>query len=381
MRKEKRIAVLGVSYPFRGGISHYSTLFVRELRKKYSVKFITLKRQYPRILFPGKTQYDYSAENFLEENDSIIDSINPFTWVKAALLLKKENIDLLIVQWWNPFFGFSFGTIANLLTIISKIKICFLCHNVLPHESTFLDQALIKYSFLNTQHFIVHSEEDRRNILSFKPNAIVFKNLHPTYTIFSNYSFYNKEESKKKLNIAVNKKIILFFGFIRPYKGLKYLLYAMKKVVKSVDCTLLIVGEFYESKKFYLSLIEKLELTDNIIIIDKYVNNEDVPLFFCSSDVVVLPYINATQSGIIQIAFGLNRPVITTNVGGLSEAVNDGKTGFVVDPESPDALHEAIIKYFNGNYEKKFCEEIKKNSRDFDWDIALSNIELLLERK
>ena len=377
MNQPKKIAVLGLSYPFRGGIAHYSTLLVRELRKQYSVTFITLKRQYPSFLFPGTTQYDHSTSRIVEENDSIIDSINPFTWISTAFLLKREAFDLIIVQWWNPFFGLAFGTIINILAFMAKTKICFLCHNVLPHESTIVDRILSKYAYKNVQYFIVHSEEDQKNLLSLKPKAVVKKNLHPTYAIFSDFDIYEKHQARQKLNIS-HKNVLLFFGLVRKYKGLKDLIYAMEKVVQHLDCVLLIVGEFYEPKSEYESLINELSLNDDVIIVDKYINNEEVSLYFCSADVVVLPYIEATQSGIVQIAFGLNTPVITTNVGGLPEAVNHGKTGFIVEKESPEKLAEAIVKFYQGNYGDRFREEIQKMTRDFSWDVELRNIESFL---
>ena len=378
MRNPTKIAVVGLSYPFRGGISHYSTLLVRELRKTYQVKFVTLKRQYPAWLFPGKTQYDHSAEKLIEENAPLIDSINPITWIKTAFLLNREKVDLVIIQWWNPFFGFAFGTITSLLSLISKTPTCFVCHNVAPHESTLFDRILSKYAFFSARYFIVHSEEDRTNLLAMKPNAIVKKNGHPTYAVFGEFTNYDKNQARRKLNIAQHNHVLLFFGFIRPYKGLSYLIQAMKTVIKHVDCLLLIVGEFYEPKRKYISLIVDLHLDKHIIVIDKYVSNEDVSLYFCSSDVVVLPYVQATQSGIIQIAFGLNRPIITTNVGGLPEVVEDGKTGFVVAAKSPEHLAAAIIKYYQGNYEPQFCTEIMKISSSFGWNTELQNIEFFL---
>jgi len=375
---QRKIVVLGPSYPFRGGIAHYSTLLVRALRKKHAVKFITLSRQYPELLFPGKTQYDYSDHGLAEENHALIDSVNPVSWVRTALVLRKEKVDLIVVQWWNPFFGLAFGTIANLLNLISKTRICFICHNVMPHESTRLDQVLSKYAFLKTRHFIVHSEEDRRHLLSLKPRAVVRKNVHPTYAIFGDFAAHEKIQARTELGIAPDKKTLLFFGLIRPYKGLKYLILAMADIAKSIDCVLLVVGEFYEPKEEYLSLIKQLRLEEHIVIRDEYVKNEAVSLYFSSADVVVLPYVTATQSGIVQIAFGLNKPVITTNVGGLPEAVEDGKTGFVVDPESPEKLAEAILKFYEGNYESKFSERIKETSHAFSWDAAVSSIESFL---
>lgn len=362
-----KIAVLGLSYPFRGGISHYSTLLVRELRRQYDVSFITLSRQYPSFLFPGRTQYDDSSHKLMEANEAIIDSINPLTWVKTAFMLKKRNIEVVVVQWWNPFFGLAFGTIANLLTLVSNAKVCFICHNVIPHEASLLDKLLLRYAFLRTRHFIVHSEEDKNNLRMIKPHAHVKKSFHPRYSVFG--EFYEKEKAREKLALPHVGKVILFFGLVREYKGLKYLIHAMKRVLESIDCTLWIVGEFYKPKEEYTSLINELCLDERVVVVDKYVRNEDVSIYFCGCDVVVLPYVTATQSGIVQIAFTLNKPVITTNVGGLPEAVVDGKTGFIVPPESAEELADAIRKYYSGDYEDRFSEEIKKETRRYGWEV------------
>jgi len=376
--QNQKLAVIGLSYPFRGGISHYSTLLVRELRKKYDVIFLTLKRQYPAVLFPGKTQYDYSNNTLVEENDPIIDSINPFTWVKASLLLQKEHVDLVVIQWWNPFFGLAFGTIVNLLSLISKAKVCFLCHNVMPHEASLFDRILSRYAFLRTTYFVVHSEKDRSDLLCLKPRAMVRKTFHPTYSVFGEFVMYEKEEARRKLNLAGKERVLLFFGLIRQYKGLQYLIHAMKDVLTSVECTLLIVGEFYEPKEEYMNLIKELGLDGHIIIIDEYVNNEDVPIYFCSADVAVLPYVEATQSGIVQIAYALRTPVITTDVGGLPEVVADGETGFIVPARSAESLAKAIVEYYRGGYEEGFCNEIKKRLDSFSWENEVREIEAVM---
>lgn len=373
--ERRKIIVFGLCYPFRGGIAHHSTLLVRELRKKHAVKFITLSRQYPELLFPGRTQYDYSALGLTEENNALIDSINPLSWLRVVLALRREKVDLIVVQWWNPFFGLAFGTIVNLLSLASKSKVCFLCHNVLPHESTFVDKILSKYAFFRSKYFIVHSDEDKRHLLTMKPDAVVKKNVHPTLSIFGDFAVYDKNQARRELGIAPDKKVILFFGLIRPYKGLKYLIEAMAVVVKSIDCVLWVVGEFYDSKDDYLTLIQELGLEGHIVIHDEYVKNEAVSLYFSSADVVVLPYVAATQSGIVQIAFGLNKPVITTNVGGLPEAVEDGRTGFVVEPESPQKLAQAILKFYEEDCEARFAECIKAKAAAFSWDEEVGSIE------
>jgi glycosyltransferase involved in cell wall biosynthesis len=248
----------------------------------------------------------------------------------------------------------------------------------MPHESTLLDRVLSRYAFLGTRYFIVHSDEDKANLLCLKPRAVVRKNVHPTLSIFGEFASYEKSQARVELGIRPDQKTLLFFGLIRPYKGLKCLIQAMAMVVKSIDCVLLVVGEFYEPKEEYLALIRELGLEAHIIVRDEYVKNEAVPLYFSGADVVVLPYITATQSGIVQIAFGLNKPVITTNVGGLPEAVADGQTGFVVDRESPDKLAGAILKYYEGNYEAKFSEQIKQNANVFSWEAEVSSIESFL---
>ena len=372
------IAVIGLSYPFRGGISHYSTLLVRVLREKYRVPFITFKRQYPKILFPGTTQYDYSEKKLLEENDSIIDSINPFSWVKTALRLKSENVGLVVMQWWHPFFGLSLGTIANICSLVTDVKICFLCHNVTPHESTFVDKLLSKYAFRKVSYFIVHSEKDKNELLDLKPSANVTRTCHPTYSVFGDFHAYEKYDARRRLDIVEHRNVLLFFGLVRAYKGLKVLIHALQRVVEQMDCILLIVGEFYESKAEYTSLIAELNLTDYVVIIDRYVKNEEIPLYFTCADVVVLPYLEATQSGIVQIAFGLTKPVITTDVGGLPEAVEDGRTGFIVERASSEKLSDTIKKYFRGKYEEKFSKEIERRARTFSWEHELEVIESFL---
>lgn len=380
-RQTPKIAVLGLTYPFRGGIAHHSTLLVRSLRRKYPVRFITLLRQYPALLFPGKTQFDESVQRVKEENHPLIDSINPLTWLRAALTLKKERVDLLVVQWWHPFFGLAFGTIANVLNLVSNTRVCFLCHNVIPHESTLLDRALSRYAFLTSKYFIVHSDEDKSNLLSLKPRAVVRKNVHPTLSIFGEFAACGKSQARLKLGLQPEKRILLFFGLIRPYKGLRYLIEAMATVVRSIDCVLVIAGEFYDSKEEYLRLIKDLGLEARVVVRDEYVKNEVVSLYFSSADVVVLPYVTATQSGIVQIAFGLSKPVITTNVGGLPEAVEDGRTGFVVEPQSPDKLADAILKFYSGNYEETFAEQIRQNANFFSWDREVSTIESFLREQ
>jgi glycosyltransferase involved in cell wall biosynthesis len=376
----KSIAVLGLSHPFRGGIAHYSTLLVRELRRHHPVRFLTLSRQYPAFLFPGKSQYDDSAATITEENEPIIDSINPLTWLRTAFTLWRGGYDLVVVQWWNPFFGLAFGTITNLLALVSRARICFLCHNVLPHEGSLLDRWLTGYAFWRATHFVVHSEQDKANLLAFAPRAPVTKTRHPTYSVFGAQDLGDKAAARGQLGLRPDRPTLLFFGLIRPYKGLEYLLRAMPLVAREVDCLLLVVGEFYEPKERYTRLIEDLHLGERVKLVDRYVKNEEVSLYFRCADVVVLPYVDATQSGVVQIAFALEVPVITTDVGGLPESVEDGCTGYVVASRSAEQLAEAIVRFYRDAREPLFRKEIAKRKGEFDWRQETEAITGLLTR-
>jgi glycosyltransferase involved in cell wall biosynthesis len=376
----KQIAVLGLSHPFRGGIAHYSTLLVRELRRHHPVRFLTLRRQYPAFLFPGQSQYDNSAATITEENEPIIDSINPLTWLRTAFTLWRGGYDLVVVQWWNPFFGVAFGTITNLLGLVSRARICFLCHNVLPHEGSLFDRWLTGYAFWRATHFVVHSEQDKANLQSLVPRAPVTKTKHPTYAVFGAQDLCDKAAARRRLGLRADRPTLLFFGLIRPYKGLEYLLRAMPLVAREVDCLLLVVGEFYEPKERYTRLIEDLHLGERIKLVDRYVKNEEVSLYFRSADVVVLPYVDATQSGVVQIAFGLEVPVITTDVGGLPEIVEDGSTGFVVASRSSEQLAEAIGRFYREAREASFRKEITRRRGEFDWHQEIEALTGLLTR-
>lgn len=376
----KHLVVVGLSHPFRGGIAHYSTLLVRTLRRRYRTRFITLCRQYPGFLFPGKTQYDRSAAPIVEGNEAIIDSMNPLTWWRTARLLCREDADLIVFNWWQPFFGLAFGAILQLMSRSSRRKACFLCHNVLPHERHTLERLLCQFAFRHVRYFIVHSEADKEKLLSLKPAAIVQRNCHPTYSTFSEGQVYDKASARRRLGLPADRPVVLFFGLVRPYKGLAYLIEALPEVRRHVDCLLLVVGEFYDDKDQYTQLIEQRGLGQHIRVIDQYVHNEDVALYFGAADVVVLPYIEATQSGIVQIAYGCGTPVITTRVGGLPEAVEDGRTGFLVDARSAEQLAAAIVNYYQGGHEEPFRENIRQQSGRFDWDEEVSSIERFMAR-
>jgi glycosyltransferase involved in cell wall biosynthesis len=371
----KTLAVVGVSFPFRGGIAHYSTLLVRYMRRRHRVEFVTFKRQYPDFLFPGRTQYDDSSNPIVEANDALIDSINPFTWWRAARQLQRAAPELIVFNWWHPFFGMAYGTIVRLLPRALRSRVCFLCHNVVAHEPHLLERILCRYAFRHVRYFIVHSEEDRLRLLRIKPNVRVMRNCHPISSAFTDGERPDKATARSRLGLPVERKLVLFFGLIRPYKGLAYLIEAMPEVLRQVDCTLLIAGEFYDDKSKYTGLVEQHGIAPQVRIEDKYIKNEEVALYFCAADVVVLPYVEASQSGIVPMAYGFNTPVISTRVGGLPEAVLEGQTGFLVDARSATQLAAAIVRYYQGGWEEKFRTEIARQSANFDWDEEVQHVE------
>ena len=370
-----KIAVVGLTYPYRGGISHYSSLFVRNLRLKYDVQFLTLCRQYPQFLFPGVSQFDSSDKNLMEANESVIDSINPVSWLRTARILNDADPALIVIQWWHPFFSFSFGSIVRLLRKDLRERVCFLCHNVLPHEGSPLQSILTKYAFRPAKYFIVHSSQDHQQLKELHPTALIRQGVHPTYAEFATMAPSTREEARRKLNIRDNENVLLFFGLIRRYKGLSVLIDAMDKLSGRLDCRLVVAGEFYDDKEKYLEQIRRLGLEDRIRVVDEYIANEEVADYFLAANVVVLPYITATQSGIVQIAFGLGAPVITTNVGGLPEAVADGETGYIVPPQDSEALSNAILRFFDEDCEDQFRSAIHAEAEKFSWDQEISFVD------
>lgn len=357
-----RICVVGPTYPHRGGIAHYTSLLSRALRDEYQVKVVSFKRLYPGFLFPGKTQFDTSGAPIDSEAEPIIDSMNPLTWSLAARAVRSFNPDLVLFQWWHPFFAPALGFIAKRLR--RSAKTVFLCHNVVPHESGGYTRKLTRFAFQHGDAFIVHSEEDKANLLAMFPEAQVARTFHPTYDVF-NTGGWDRDACRAELGVSGN--VILFFGLVRKYKGLTHLIQAMPRVLEQIDASLLIVGEFYDDKTSYVNQIEELKLTDKVRVIDSYVPNEEVGKYFVAADVVALPYVSATQSGIVQIAYGFGKPVIATSVGGLPEVIEDGKTGFLVPPEDPDALADCIVSFFRTADRDELARNISKRTDDFSW--------------
>ena len=373
----KKIVLIGPVYPYKGGIAHYTSLMYQALAKKYDVEMISYKMQYPKFLF-RKEQKDYRNDMFrVQEARFLIHTANPVNIINTAQKIKKMHPDLVIMQWWHPYFAPCYWILEAALG--KKIKKMFVCHNVFPHERFPMDRFLTKLVLKKGDYFLVHSKSDGTDLLTIKQDAKYRQNPHPTYNAFQIRNI-TKVQARDELSINSDQKLLLFFGFVRAYKGLRYLIQAMPAIRKQLgNVTLMVVGAFGSDKQDYMDLIERHKVQDCIKVIDGYTPDNEVEKYFAACDLVVLPYESATQSGIVQIAYGFEKPVVVTNVGGLPDVVADEKTGYVVEPRNPQQLAEAIIRYYKCGMETVFAENVKKEADRFSWDRLTEKVEELLQ--
>ena len=378
-KKVLRIAVVGPVYPYKGGIAHYTSLLAKELAKTHQVKVFSFSLQYPRLIYPGEQQKDYENDSFkVEGTEYTINSINPLTWATTAWSISRFAPDLIIFPWWNPFFGPAFYTIALISKLLHKTKVLFLIHNFFPHERLPLDRVITVKTLSRGDYHIVQSGENEAKLQRFLSHPVYRKTFHPTYGHFNQEEITSKE-ARERLSLPPEAKILLFFGFVREYKGLTYLIKALRLIHEHVaEIKLLIVGDFYDDKQKYVRQIEEAKVSDIIEIHDGYIPDQRVGLYFGASDLVVLPYVSATQSGIVQIAYGFKKPVVATSVGGLPEVVDNGRTGFVVPPQDVEALAEAVVQFFVLNKSAEFTAAIEQEQEKYSWGRMTEAIESLL---
>ena len=368
------ILILGTAYPLRGGIAHYNALLYTHLRKKHAVGIISFKRQYPKILFPGKTQQEQGDPGLPVQSEALIDSINPLNWIRVGLLLRKRNADAVIFKYWLPFFGPCFGTICAIVKWKRRTKVVAVCDNVIPHEHRPGDYAFTKYAFKFVDAYIVQSDSVERDLLSMVDSPRYRKIPHPVYEIFG--PGIAKSTARETLKIR-DEKVILFFGYVRAYKGLHVMIDAMKEVKKSIRVKLLVVGEFYDDEEKYRWHISDAQVRDVIDVVSDYVPNEKVGEYFSAADAVMLPYLSATQSGIAQIAYNFDKPVIATSVGGLAEVVVDGVSGIIVPPNDPIRLAEAIKRFYAEKMEAELSAGAAREKKKYSWANMVTAIEQL----
>lgn len=363
MPDKPRIALLGPCYPYRGG----NALFMGHLYEKLSVHFQTVlinyKLLYPSLLFPGSSQFDRSQEVITPvPSQRMMSSINPISWYQTAAYLNKEKFDLVAFDWYNPFFGPTLGTIARLLSDHYRGKKLFITENVISHEARLPDKLLTSYALHQADSFLTLSDKVVEQLQPWLGQKPVYRSELPVYDCYDLSSSESSSALIAETGLQPDQdEILLFFGYIRAYKGLDLLIEAMPAILQQrPKAKLLVVGESYEDIKQYEGQVEKLGLKGKVVIVHRFVPNEEVGPYFRASKLVVLPYRSATQSGILNIAYGFGKPVVVTPVGGLGEFVSPGETGLIADAATPEAITRAVLHFFDISSKTDFTGAIRR---------------------
>jgi D-inositol-3-phosphate glycosyltransferase len=377
---KRKIIIIGSAYPLRGGLSAFNEQLARAYMQNGADVFIyTFSLQYPGILFPGKSQYSSEPPPEDIHIKVRINSINPFNWFRTGREIKRLKPDLVIIKFWIPFMAPCLGTIARIITKNKFSKVVSIIDNIIPHEKRIGDRLLGNYWVKSVNGFITMSKTVLDDLETFDKEKPKLFCAHPLYDNFG--ELIEKSVARKHLNLEEKTNYILFFGFIRDYKGLDLLLEAMNEPeIKELQVKLIVAGEFYTASKPYFDIIEKYNLLDRLVLMTDFIPDSEVAKYFCACDVVVQPYKNATQSGVTQIAYHFNKPMITTNVGGLSEIVPDGRVGYVVNPESKE-IANAIVKFYIHNKEAEFIANVILEKEKYTWERMLETIDRLLLEK
>ena len=370
-----KIAIIGPAHPLRGGLASYNERLAKQfIDEGNEVTIYTFSLQYPSFIFPGTTQYSTESKPSNLTINVCINSINPFNWIKVGNNLKNEKPDLVIVRYWLPFMGPCLGFILRQIKKNKQTKIVCIADNIIPHEKRFGDKAFTKYFVQPVDAFITMSDKVMTDLKLFVPTKPTQLVPHPLYDNFGEK--VSKEEARLKLGIKNEELILLFFGFIRKYKGLDLLLNAMKIIKNSKfniqNSKLLIAGEFYEDRKAYDEQIEKLDLQESLILHTDFIPDSEVKYYLCAADVVVQPYKNATQSGVTPLAYHFEKPMIVTNVGGLPSLVPNNKVGLIAEPNA-ESIAEKIIDYFTKG-EAYFLPHLIEEKKKFTWSKMTASI-------
>lgn len=362
-----KIVIVGTAYPYRGGLATFNERLARQFSAEgHDVHIETFTLQYPSLLFPGKTQY--STEKAPADLNIVrsLNSCNPLSWIKLGRKLRKEAPDLVICCYWMAFMAPAFGTVCRIAKRNRHTRCIALVHNMFPHEKGVLDKLFAPY-FVHTQDaFLALSKSVVADIEPLAPSVPKTFSPHPIYDHFG--APMTKQDACQALHLDPWKQYMLFFGLVRAYKGLDLLIDALGKVKDQLpDLHLLIAGEFYEDEAAYRKQIEANGLTNRVIIRNEFIADAELPKYFGAADLITQPYKSATQSGVTQVAFHFEKPMLVTNVGGLGEIVHHGKMGYAVEPNA-DAIADAILDYFNNHRQEAFTEYLRKEKNKYNWD-------------
>lgn len=373
-----KIVIIGTTHPFRGGLASFNERLALELvREGHEVEVYTFTLQYPSFLFPGKTQYSEEPAPKEIKISRKINSVNPLNWIKVGQELRKNSPDLILIKYWLPFMAPCFGTILRRVKKNRKTKVISILDNIIPHEKRMGDEALTRYFVQPIDGFIGMSQQVMNDLTHFDAYKPSLQNPHP---IFDNFGKQvSKSDAATFLKLDETEKYLLFFGFIRDYKGLDWLLEAFEQSNCRDKVKLLIAGEFYANEEKYLRLIAKLHLEDRVILRNHFINDSEVKYYFSLANLLVQPYKDATQSGVTQIAYQFDCPMIVTNVGGLADMVPNEKIGFVVEPDIA-SIQKAIDRYFNEDLEGVFRNNFEVEKQKYSWSMLTQSIFTLLNK-
>jgi glycosyltransferase involved in cell wall biosynthesis len=361
-----KIIIVGTAFPYRGGLAAYNERLAREYVKQgHEVEIITFTLQYPALLFPGKSQYSPELAPKDLKINRMVHSMNPLNWIKVGKAIKKKSPDMLIFCYWMAFIAPCFGTIARFAKN-PKTKMVGLIHNMIPHEPSILDKLFPKYFVKSMDGFVAMAESVVNDIKQFdtqnKPKVV---SPHPIYDHYG--EALTKKEASMKLGLYDQNQYVLFFGFIRHYKGLDLLLEAFAdERLRKFPVKLIVAGEFYENPQPYLEQIIRLKLDNFVELRTGFIPDNEVRNYFSLADLVAQPYRTATQSGVSQIAYHFEKPMLVTNVGGLAEIIPNGKVGYVIDVE-PKQIADSLVDFFENSRSAKMIENIKIEKKKFAW--------------
>lgn len=368
-----KVIILGSAHPLRGGLASYNERLAREyMRQGHSAQIYTFSLQYPEFLFPGTSQMsDEPAPDDLYIHVKV-NSVNPLNWLKVGREIAALKPDLLLVKFWLPFMGPCLGTIARLVKRNGKTKVISIVDNIIPHEKRVGDTMLANYFVNSVDGFVAMSDSVLADLKKFDSKKPKVFSPHPLFDNFG--EAVNKVEAYEKLGLEIHNEYMLFFGFIRDYKGLDLVLQAMAdERIRELNVKLIVAGEFYTDPKPYWDLITQLNIADKLVLKTDFISDSEVKYYFCAADMVVQPYKHATQSGVTQICYHFDRPMLVTNVGGLPEIVPHGKVGYVVEP-TPKDIADAIVDFYKEHREFVMRDNIKIEKKKYTWAEMLNRI-------
>ncbi len=368
---QKKLIIIGPAWPLRGGLASFDERLARQFSEEgFDTTIYTFSLQYPGFLFPGTTQYSSEPAPEGLSIKTCINSINPFNWIRIGNELRNKKPDLIIVRYWLPFMGPCLGTILRRVKHNKFSKVICIADNVVPHEHRPGDKSFTNYFIKPVDAFVTMSEKVRNDLYQFTAKPAL-QMVHPLYDNFG--AIVEKKEARIKLLLPENEKIIMFFGFIRHYKGLDLLLEAMHDPgLQKADIRLLIAGEFYEDRKRYDDMITSLGIASQLILRTEFIADSEVKYYLSAADFVVQPYRNATQSGVTPLAYHFEKPMLVTNIGGLPDLVPDGKVGVVTEP-NPTAIAAGILRLYELG-ENHFLPQLREEKKKYSWQNFTKNI-------